>query len=407
MELQDFFFDGVLRHQAVHGHGTLLADAVRPVGGLILHRRIPPGVHVDDVVRRRQVEAHAPGPEADEEQGALSRLKGLHFPPAFLGRCAAVEVAVLDALHLQIIPDQGQVADELAENQRLVGIFQQFLHHFPEQGQLGAGQVAFRQNQSGVAAGLPQPHDLRQDFQVLLSRGALVLLQGFHGLSPQGLVERCFFRRHLHLESHLGPGRQLIKNLGFDAPQEKRGNQLLQPLPGFPVAVLLNGDGIALVKLPAGAKQSGIDEVEKGIELTQVIFNGGAGGDQTEIALEGQGGLSPLGLEILDGLGLIEDDGAPLDRCQEFRFLLQQTVTADHHIHALEASDQLLTVPAAEQAGIESRCETVDFSQPVHADGRGGNHQGGPLGGPLQENRQGLKRLSQPHVVRQAGTRPP
>jgi hypothetical protein len=52
-----FLFDGVGRDEAVDGDGTRLAHAVGAVGGLVLDGGIPPGVEVDDVVGRREVEA--------------------------------------------------------------------------------------------------------------------------------------------------------------------------------------------------------------------------------------------------------------------------------------------------------------------------------------------------------------
>ena len=51
----DPFFDRAFGDEPVDRHGTLLAQAVGAVGSLVLHRRVPPGVHVQDVVGRRQV----------------------------------------------------------------------------------------------------------------------------------------------------------------------------------------------------------------------------------------------------------------------------------------------------------------------------------------------------------------
>jgi hypothetical protein len=41
------FLDGAERDQAVHEEVPILADAVRTVGRLVLHRRVPPGVVMD------------------------------------------------------------------------------------------------------------------------------------------------------------------------------------------------------------------------------------------------------------------------------------------------------------------------------------------------------------------------
>lgn len=39
----------------MHQHSPGLSDAIRPIDGLILHRRIPPAIKVKNVVRRRRV----------------------------------------------------------------------------------------------------------------------------------------------------------------------------------------------------------------------------------------------------------------------------------------------------------------------------------------------------------------
>jgi hypothetical protein len=61
VQVDDAFLDRVARHQAVDGDGALLAHAVGAVRGLVLHRRVPPRVHVDHVVGGGQVDADPAG----------------------------------------------------------------------------------------------------------------------------------------------------------------------------------------------------------------------------------------------------------------------------------------------------------------------------------------------------------
>jgi len=53
VQFDDLLFDGVGGDESIDGDGAGLADAVGAVGGLIFHGGVPPGVHVDDVVRGR------------------------------------------------------------------------------------------------------------------------------------------------------------------------------------------------------------------------------------------------------------------------------------------------------------------------------------------------------------------
>src|SRR3954465_9121652 len=56
VQLQDTLLDAVLHDQAVDRDRPLLADPVRPVRGLVLDGRVPPGVEMHDIIGRGQVQ---------------------------------------------------------------------------------------------------------------------------------------------------------------------------------------------------------------------------------------------------------------------------------------------------------------------------------------------------------------
>ena len=58
-DLLDPFVDGARADEPVRDHGAALADAPRPVAGLVLDGRVPPAVVEHDVVGRGQVEPGA------------------------------------------------------------------------------------------------------------------------------------------------------------------------------------------------------------------------------------------------------------------------------------------------------------------------------------------------------------
>jgi len=116
-----------------------------------------------------------------------------------------------------------------------------------------------------------------------------------------------------------------------------------------------------------------------------MVFNGGAGGNEAHVAVEVHGGLGSFGGEILDGLGLVQDDGMPLDRSQQLGLLIEQAVANDQHVHGAQASDQLFPMVASERDQVQGGGKAVGFGSPVHANGRGCHYQGRTFGGSLQD----------------------
>ena len=81
-----------------------LPQAMRSVGGLIFNSRIPPRVHVNDIIRGCQVQSNASGSKANQEYIAFAGLKSGDALVARTCRGAAIEVLVRDALAVQFTP---------------------------------------------------------------------------------------------------------------------------------------------------------------------------------------------------------------------------------------------------------------------------------------------------------------
>jgi hypothetical protein len=77
-----------LGEELVDEDGFVLADAVGALGRLILDRRVPPGIVVDDRVGGSQIETGAAGFEANQEERHLAPLKARDRAGA-VGRIAA------------------------------------------------------------------------------------------------------------------------------------------------------------------------------------------------------------------------------------------------------------------------------------------------------------------------------
>ena len=125
VQFNNLFLDGAFHDKAVHSDRTLLANAVGPVRGLVFNRRVPPRVHVDHVIGRGQVQARATSLEADKKQIALPGLKSGNPFPALGGTGLTIQVLIGNLFPVEIFPDQGQVADKLAEDQGPVALLLQ------------------------------------------------------------------------------------------------------------------------------------------------------------------------------------------------------------------------------------------------------------------------------------------
>jgi len=115
MQFDYFLLDGVLADQPIDGHRSGLADPVGSVRGLVFNCRVPPRVHVDDIICSGEVEAKATRLQADQEQVTLSGLEGINAYFSLFCRGSAVQVLIMDSLFVEIFPDDAEVADELAE----------------------------------------------------------------------------------------------------------------------------------------------------------------------------------------------------------------------------------------------------------------------------------------------------
>src|SRR3954471_14431221 len=201
----DPLLNAVLHDQPVDRHRPLLANPMRPVRSLVLHRRVPPGVKVDHVVRRRQVQPSAPRAQADQEQLRPARLERRDPARALGSRGAAVEILVADSVCVQRCPYEVQVADKLAEDQGLVPVADQFFDQIEEGVQLAARHPGSWINQGWVAAGPPQPGDLGKDVDLARPLGSIQRGDALQRSLAQRLVEGALRLAHLNRHGLLGP----------------------------------------------------------------------------------------------------------------------------------------------------------------------------------------------------------
>lgn len=80
---------GPTANKLVHEHAFLLADAESAVGGLVLHRRIPPAIEMHDVRGSSEIESSAAGFQRQHEEGCELILLELPYEVSALGGAAS------------------------------------------------------------------------------------------------------------------------------------------------------------------------------------------------------------------------------------------------------------------------------------------------------------------------------
>ncbi|MNV99245.1 hypothetical protein D3C71_1945810 [compost metagenome] len=69
---------------------------MHPIAGLILHRRVPPGIEVDHCISLRQVQPGSPRLEADEKQRHRLVLEAPHRLLALTDAALTVQIAIIE-----------------------------------------------------------------------------------------------------------------------------------------------------------------------------------------------------------------------------------------------------------------------------------------------------------------------
>ena len=244
------------------------------VGGLILDRRVPPRIEVDDGVGRGEVEAGAARLEADEEhRQPRIVLEAVDALGAVLG--GAVEVLVGDAVLLSSAFSMSCSIDhELAEDEHLVpalrlrSMSSRSATSLPESSSVN---VARQPEQPRIAGRLPEPREAGED----LDAGSSATPS--RSTSPRTCARTS--RDDLRVERPLLAGEiadlidldllgQILGDLLLGAAQDERVDGGAQALRGLVVAVARSGARSAprtcrAARAGPGETKSKIDQISE------------------------------------------------------------------------------------------------------------------------------------------------
>src|SRR6266446_1464907 len=123
----------------MHLHILCLSDAKCSVGGLALHRRVPPAIEVEHVVGGCQIESYAASFQRENEEWwpTALLLKTLNHEIALLLRRTAIQKERLASQRLlQIGAQQRSHLGKLGENQGFIACRQSLFQHLLQPSQL-------------------------------------------------------------------------------------------------------------------------------------------------------------------------------------------------------------------------------------------------------------------------------
>ena len=168
-----------------------------------------------------------------------------------------------------------ELADELAEDQRLMFVADEVVDEFEECLELGAGQRCRGIDEAGVATGPAQLGDFGENVNAILAAAALVAQLGerFQRAQTHGFVEGPLVLGQVDFERDFGARRQFREDGALGSPQHERSDQGTQRLKPARVMVALDRRDEAAAKTLARAQQARIDDGEQAPQFVEIIFD--------------------------------------------------------------------------------------------------------------------------------------
>ncbi len=288
--------------------------------------------------------------------------------------------------------------DEIAQRDELAGVLVAELARKPEE-----ARVAGRLAKTGQAS---------EDLD--LAAGESLALHLAHDLGAHfledGRVERRLFARELAELVGLDLLRQVARHFGLRSTQDEGVDRRAQALGGALVSGV-DRPGVALLELVEGTEETRRDEVEDRPDLAQAVLDGCPAQGETTIRAQALGRARRGAQRVLDLLGLVDDDVAPVDLLEHLLVAPQERVARDDHVGVLELVLPLAALGPVPEGMAQRRREAVHLAEPVGHDARGGDDERLErlalaldlrvlvLHGEQQGER--LDRLAEPHVVGQ------
>lgn len=395
---------------------ALLADAEGTVSGLVFNGGIPPAVVVEDVIGGGEVETGAASLEGENEEfgaGGLFEL-GDHAVAVAAGGAAVEEVDFFAEGGAEVGGEELTHFGELGEDEGLFAGLADLFEHFGEAGEFAAaaGEGAFfLEDLGGVVADLFEAGDGGEDEAAALHAGAAFEID--EAAVDDVFVEAALFAGELAVGFELELFGEVGDDgaIGFEAAEDEGGGEGAQLFHGALVLILLDGFEEAMLEVAGGAEQTGVEELHEGVEIADVIFDGGASEGDAEFGGEVTHGAGLFGVEVLDVLGFVEDDAVPGDFGKGGLVAMDEGVAGEDEIVLGGEGGEVLAawaMGAVVEVDLELGEELGGLALPVAKDGGGADEEDGAAGQAgaalvaAGEQGEELDGFAEAHVVGQA-----
>src|SRR5581483_2360291 len=338
-----------------HDNLAFLAEPVHAIDRLVLHRRVPPTVVQDHVVRRLQIEPDATG--AQRHHHSERTRTGIELSTqamAVTRRHRSVdehalfpqgpEVVVKVARHGDVLAKADEFVPgavpgfslndliqdldegvELAGDAQLVG-----LEVARDEARMTADLLETCEDREDVRIAkrqLSAPDRLYRGLQIALEHGPVQVPLLLRQLAPKGLGQL------------LG---QLVGHLFLQASQQKRTRPATEQLDGLAASLSLDGISEVPLKFCLRTQVPGGQEVEDCPQITQAVLYGSPGDGDPGLGRDFPDRLCPLGPRILHPLGLVRDQEAPTPAGEQVCIPDERLVGRDDDIRGPDVLAQLL-----------------------------------------------------------------
>jgi len=366
---------------------------------------------MDHGVGGGEVQSEAACLERDQKDVGLARLEGRDALLARLRRGRAVEQQRAKPVLAQARRQQLEEAAELAEHQHLVPVLAQVGEELQQVGRLRRSGLRAWIDQARVAAELAHPGQRRQQHEaqilpVALGRG-LGLRDLLEHRPAQLVVQRHLLVGQAHAPHDLGARGQLGRDVRLRAPQDERPQQRRQRAPPAVVAELLDRHGEPAAELLPGAEQAGTDDAHEAPDLAQVVLDGRAGQPHAPGRAQPAQRARTLGGGVLHRLRLVEHQRPEFDLPEAIGVERRDRVARDQQIAGAQAAQLGRAVGPAIEADAQRWREARRLVDPVADHRRGRHHQRGAERRAVDQHRQRLQGLAEPHLVGEDRARAP